>query len=87
MGGATPVRRGCPAEAQGGDPLSYETEAHADLIHAALDEVPDITLPELKAPLAGHEAQVSVTALCRFLPPPQAHAQKLDDFNSRLNSC
>ena len=28
---------------QGGDRLSHKTEAHADLIHAALDEVPDIT--------------------------------------------
>ena len=34
---------------QGGDRLSHKTEAHAGLIHAALDEVPDITLPELKA--------------------------------------
>src|SRR4029434_3543912 len=37
---------------QGGDRLSRRTEAHADLIHAALAEVPDITLPELKARLA-----------------------------------
>jgi hypothetical protein len=34
---------------QGGDRLSHRTEAHAELIHAALAEVPDITLPELKA--------------------------------------
>ncbi len=34
---------------QGGDRLSHKTEAHAGLIHAALDQVPDITLPELKA--------------------------------------
>jgi transposase len=51
---------------QGGDRLSHKTEAHADLIHAALDEVPDITLPELKARLAGQGAQVSVAALWRF---------------------
>ena len=51
---------------QGGDRLSHRTEAHAGLIHAALDEVPDITLPELKARLAGQGAQVSVTALWRF---------------------
>src|SRR5215204_2690703 len=37
---------------QGGDRLSHRTEAHADLIHAALAEVPDITLPEVKARLA-----------------------------------
>ena len=51
---------------QGGDRLSHKTEAHADLIHAALEEVPDITLPELKARLAGQGAHVSVTALWRF---------------------
>ena len=51
---------------QGGDRLSQRTEAHADLIHAALAEVPDITLPELKARLAENGAQVSVSALWRF---------------------
>jgi transposase len=51
---------------QGGDRLSHKTEAHADLIHAALDEVPDITRSELKARLAGQGARVSVTALWRF---------------------
>src|SRR3954470_12712597 len=51
---------------QGGDRLSHRTEAHADLIHAALDEVPDITLPELKARLAAQGALVSVSALWRF---------------------
>ena len=61
---------------QGGDRLSHKTEAHADLIRGALDEVPDITLPELKARLAGQGAQVSVTALMAVLSPPQAHAQK-----------
>jgi transposase len=51
---------------QGGDRLSHRTEAHADLIHAALAEVPDITLPELKARLAENGAPVSVSALWRF---------------------
>src|SRR3954449_2398220 len=51
---------------QGGDRLSRRTEAHADLIHAALAEVPDITLPELKTRLAEQGAQVSVSALWRF---------------------
>jgi transposase len=51
---------------QGGDRLSRRTEAHADLIHAALAEVPDITLPELKARLAENGVQVSVSALWRF---------------------
>jgi len=51
---------------QGGDRLSHRTEAHADLIHAALTAVPDITLPELKAHLAEKGAHVSVSALWRF---------------------
>jgi transposase len=51
---------------QGGDRLSRRTEVHAGLIHAALAEVADITLPELKARLAGQGAQVSVAALWRF---------------------
>ncbi len=51
---------------QGGDRLSRRTEVHADLIHAALAEVPDITLPELKARLAERGASVSVAALWRF---------------------
>ena len=51
---------------QGGDRLSHRTKAHADLIHAALAEVPDITLPELKARLGQQGAQVSVSALWRF---------------------
>ena len=51
---------------QGGDRLSRRTEAHAGLIHAALAEVPDITLPELKARLAEKGASVSVAALWRF---------------------
>ena len=51
---------------QGGDRLSRRTEAHAELIHAALDEVPDITLPELRARLAEQGAFVSVSALWRF---------------------
>ena len=51
---------------QGGDRLSHRTEAHAGLIRAALDEVPDITLSEVKERLAGQGAKVSVTALWRF---------------------
>jgi transposase len=51
---------------QGGDRLSRKTEAHAALIHTALAEAPDITLPELKTRLAEQGAQVSVTALWRF---------------------
>ncbi len=50
----------------GGDRLSHRTEAHAGLIQAALVEVPDITLPELKARLGGQGASVSVAALWRY---------------------
>jgi hypothetical protein len=41
-----------PAKPQGGDRSSRCTEAHADLIRAALAEMPDLTLEELKACLA-----------------------------------
>ena len=51
---------------QGGDRLSHRTEAHAALIHAALAEVSDITLPELKMRLTAQGASVSVAALWRF---------------------
>jgi transposase len=50
----------------GGDRLSPRTEAHSALIHAALAETSDITLPELKEKLAGRGALVSVAALWRF---------------------
>jgi len=50
----------------GGDGLSRRTEAHAALIHAALAETSDITLPELKEKLAVQGAHVSVAALWRF---------------------
>ena len=53
-------------KAVGGDRLSSRTEAHAGLIHAALAETSDITLPELKQKLAAHGAHVSVAALWRF---------------------
>ena len=53
-------------KALGGDRLSSRTEAHAGLIHAALAETSDITLPELKEKLAAHGAHVSVAALWRF---------------------
>ncbi len=47
---------------RGGDRLSRRSEQHGDLIRALLVEMPDITLPELKARLA----QPSVAALWRF---------------------
>jgi transposase len=51
---------------QGGDRLSYKTEAHSALIYAALAEVPDMTLFEIKARLADQGADVSIAALWRF---------------------
>jgi transposase len=51
---------------QGGDRLSRRTDAHAGLIAAALDETPDITLPELRERLAAQGASTSVTALWRY---------------------
>ena len=51
---------------QGGDRLSRRTDAHADLIAAALAETPDVTLPELKERLAAQGASTSVTALWRY---------------------
>lgn len=51
---------------QGGDRLSRRTDAHAGLIAAALDDAPDITLPELKDRLAAQGASTSVTALWRY---------------------
>ena len=51
---------------QGGDRLSHRTEAHAGLIQAALADVPDITLTELRERLAQHGATTSVTALWRY---------------------
>src|SRR3954464_5801454 len=49
----------------GGARLSRRTEAHAELIHAAPAEAPDIILPELKTRLAEHRAHLSVRGLWR----------------------
>jgi transposase len=51
---------------QGGDRLSRRTDAHADLIAAALAETPDITLRELKERLAAQGASSVRTALWRY---------------------
>ena len=60
----------------GGDRLSRRTEVHAPLIHAALAEINDITLPELKQKLARHGAHVSVAALWRFCKRHQITRKK-----------
>jgi len=52
---------------QGGDKRSHRIDAHASLIHGALEETPDITLAELRAYLAKRGVGASVTALWRFL--------------------
>ncbi len=51
---------------QGGDMRSHKIEANADLIHAALDETPDITLSELCRHLAGRGVPASTSSLWRF---------------------
>ena len=52
---------------QGGNRLSRRTEAHAGLIGAALDAVPDMTVAEVNARLAEQGAMVSITALWRYI--------------------
>ena len=51
---------------QGGDMRSRRIEAHAGVIHAALEETPDITLAELCRHLAGHGVAASTSSLWRF---------------------
>ncbi len=51
---------------QGGDQRSHRIEAHSALIHAALEETPDITLAELRAYLTERGVAASITALWRF---------------------
>jgi transposase len=54
------------AKPQGGDRNSQRTDAHAELIAAALAETVDITLVELKERLAKQGVSTSVTALWRY---------------------
>ena len=61
---------------QGGDRLSRRKDAHTGLIAAALDEMPDITLPELKERLVAQGASTSVTAPLTLLSPARHQAQK-----------
>lgn len=51
---------------QGGDTRSHKIEANAEVIHAALEETPDITLVELCRHLAGHGVAASTSSLWRF---------------------
>lgn len=51
---------------QGGDMRSQRIEAHADVIHAALEETPDITLAELCERLSERGVASSASSLWRF---------------------
>lgn len=58
---------GCFApKRQGGDMRSQRIEAHADVIHAALEETPDITLAELRERLSERGVASSTSSLWRF---------------------
>jgi transposase len=56
---------------QGGDMRSRRIEAHAEVIHAALEETPDITLAELCQRLSERGIAASTSSLWRFF---QRHA-------------
>ena len=61
------VQHGTPAaKPQGGDRRSTKIEAHAALIHAAIERQSDITLDELRLMLAGHGVSTSIATLWRF---------------------
>ncbi|NNF73313.1 MAG: IS630 family transposase [Rhodobacteraceae bacterium] len=51
---------------QGGDMRSHRIEANAEMIHAALDETPDITLAELCGHLSERGITASTSSLWRF---------------------
>lgn len=51
---------------QSGDTRSRRIETHAGLIHAALEDAPDLTLAELCGHLAGHGVASSTSSLSRF---------------------
>ena len=51
---------------QGGDMRSRKLEGHAEVIHAALEETPDMTLAELCVHLSGRGVSASSSSLWRF---------------------
>lgn len=53
-------------KSQGGDTRSQRIEAHAEVILAAIEETPDITLEELCVFLAGRGVGASTSSLSRF---------------------
>ena len=50
----------------GGDTRSRKIEANAEVIHAALEETPDMTLAELCKHLSEHGVAASTSSLWRF---------------------
>ncbi len=50
----------------GGDRYSHRIEAHAVVILKAVEEKPDVTLEELRALLANHGFEASISAIWRF---------------------
>jgi transposase len=50
----------------GGDRYSHRIEAHAVVILRAVDDKPDVTLEELRALLADHGFEASISAIWRF---------------------
>jgi hypothetical protein len=83
VGGVTRGGRNAWPEPQGGGRFSHKTQAHANLIHAAIDEVPDITVAELKARLARQGGGVGVTAPLALLRHPRGHTRKKDGARGR----
>ena len=51
---------------QGGDMRSRKLEGHAEVIHAALEETPDMTLAELCVHLSGRGVSASSSSLWRL---------------------
>ena len=53
-------------KARGGDRRSGRIEAHGELILSLIDEMPDITLAELRARLAENGIGIAISTLWRF---------------------
>ena len=64
------------AKAMGGDRRSQRIEAHAEIILAALEDKPDITLLELQGLLAEQGLDFGTATLCRFFVRHQLTLKK-----------
>jgi transposase len=70
-------RVGAPTpKPQGGDRRSHRIEAHSARILDLVEKTPDITLSEIRARLAEHGVEVSITALWRFFERRQITLKK-----------